>query len=133
MCAKPFLFATVVLIFCAHAIAADAGDDWVSGDGLFVVSFETELDPIGINRIHNWVLSIRTANDEPVQSAELTVVGGMPLHNHGLPTRPRVTENLGDGRYRLEGMRFHMNGQWEVSVTITADGNSDTVIIVLDL
>ena len=34
----------------------------------------------------------------------------MPEHNHGFPTAPRVTENLGEGDYLLEGMRFNMGG-----------------------
>jgi hypothetical protein len=61
------------------------------------------------------------------------VDGGMPLHNHGMPTRPRITEELGEGDYRLEGMRFHMRGAWEVSIEIAADGKTDTVIIKLSL
>ena len=54
-------------------------------------------------------------------------------HDHGMPTRPRVTEDLGGGRYRLDGLRFHMNGRWEMTIEINADGRRDTVLIVLDL
>ena len=74
-----------------------------------------------------------TAGDKPVVGATVSVVGGMPAHDHGLPTRPRITEDLGEGSYRLEGMRFHMNGDWEVSIEIEADGKTDTVVITLRL
>jgi hypothetical protein len=57
----------------------------------------------------------------------------MPVHNHGLPTQPRVTTELGDGDYRLEGMRFHMQGPWEITLTITVGGSTDTVVIALTL
>jgi hypothetical protein len=55
------------------------------------------------------------------------VDGDMLQHGHGLPTQPRVTENLGGGRYLVEGMKFKMGGWWVVDVRITADGVTDTV------
>jgi len=130
---KLTLLAMLALALQVNAVFAAGEREWPSQRGTYKISFETELDPIEINRIHFWVLTIRTASGDPVTAAEISVLGGMPLHDHGMPTRPRVTENLGEGRYRLEGMRFHMNGQWEVSVTVKADGKVDTVIIALDL
>ena len=44
--------------------------------------------------------------------AAITVDGGMPQHGHGFPTRPRVTRDLDDGTYLLEGMKFSMTGWW---------------------
>jgi hypothetical protein len=57
----------------------------------------------------------------------------MPEHDHGLPTAPAVTRNLGNGDYLVEGLRFHMNGYWELEFTITARGATDTVVIPLTL
>jgi len=133
MRSKFTLFA--VLLLMLQVSVADAGDEqeWASKRGTFKISFEAEFDPVPINKIHSWVLTVRTVGGDPVTTADISVLGGMPLHDHGMPTRPRVTENLGDGRYRLEGMRFHMNGRWEVSVTVNSDGTVDTIIIVLDL
>jgi hypothetical protein len=112
------------------------GDDkheWVSENGAFAVSFDSSLQPIVINQIHTWVLHIETDDAAPVSGAEVSVIGGMPAHDHGLPTRPRVSKELGDGDYRLEGMRFHMQGDWEISITISAGGSTDTVKIALQL
>ena len=109
------------------------GGVWESTRGLFAVSYESELQPIEINRIHNWTLHIETTSGDPVAGAGIEVTGGMPLHNHGLPTRPLVTEELGDGTYRLEGMRFHMPGDWEITIKIDVDGKTDTVIVTLHL
>jgi len=133
MCSKITLFAVLLLMLQVNA--ADAGDEqeWASKRGTFKISFEAELDPIPINKIHSWVLTVRTVGGDAVTTADISVLGGMPLHDHGMPTRPRVTENLGEGHYRLEGMRFHMNGQWEVLVTVKANGKVDTVIIALNL
>jgi len=33
----------------------------------------------------------------------------------------------------LEGMRFHMRGQWQIEITIEAGGKRDVVIIPLNL
>ena len=130
---KLICFAMLVLLLQAGALAADPEQEWSSRRGIYTISFEAELDPIEINKIHSWVLSVRTSSGDPVTTAEISVLGGMPLHDHGMPTRPRVTEYLGEGQYRLEGMRFHMNGRWEVSVTVKADGKVDTAVIALDL
>ena len=125
--------AVVVALLLLCAPISDAlADEWVSSRGIYTVSFESSLEPIEINRIHSWILHI-TSNGEPVTGASLAVSGGMPAHDHGMPTRPRVTAELGNGEYRLEGMRFHMGGDWEVSVEIKANGKTDTVVVTLAL
>ncbi len=110
-----------------------AGGVWVSKRGLFTVSYESALQPIEINQMHHWVLHIEGEGGEPVTGAHVEVIGGMPAHDHGLPTRPRVTTELEDGNYRLDGMRFHMAGDWELTITIAVDGKTDTVIVALHL
>ena len=112
-----------------------AADDarWESRNGEFLLSFESELDPLTINRIHSWTLVVTSAAGSPVEGATISVDGGMPAHDHGLPTQPRVTRELSAGRYLLEGMRFHMAGAWEIVVTVEVDGVSDSAVILLDL
>ena len=126
------IFLIVALGLFAGSVSADEAD-WTSKRGLFVVNFESELTPLQINTLHAWRIHIETVSGEPVTGANVTASGGMPLHDHGLPTRPRVTAELGDGDYRLEGMRFHMAGQWEITLLITAGDIKDTVVISLTL
>ena len=114
-------------------LAAADDNPYLSEQGIFSVSFESELAPIGINRIHSWILHIETADSTPVEAAEIVVDGGMPAHAHGLPTQPRVVADLGNGDYRLEGLRFHMPGLWEIAITIDVDGTRDRVVIALEL
>ena len=106
---------------------------WISQSGLFHMTYISKLDPIVINRIHSWLLHVETPDGQPVESDDITVAGGMPVHNHGLPTIPRMTQPLGNGDYLIEGMRFHMNGYWEITITIDAGGNRDNVVITLEL
>lgn len=124
----------VVLGFVLSGTAHGAEDSyWLSDRQIYKLVYTSALEPPEINRIHEWLLHIETVNGEVVENAEVTVDGGMPLHNHGLPTRPRVTEYLGNGNYRVEGVRFHMHGQWEISITIKADDIADSVTIALQL
>ena len=133
--ARTIFGALFVLAALAPGLRADqqAATHYPSEHGLYTVSYESLLDPIVINRMHSWILTVRNADGTPVDDAEITVDGGMPAHNHGLPTQPRVTQNLGEGRYKVEGLRFHMQGHWEMKIGIAAGGKTDTVIIPLDL
>jgi hypothetical protein len=73
------------------------------------------------------------AAGRPVDGAGMTVDGGMPQHGHGLPTRPRMTGGLGDGRYEIDGVRFNMGGWWEFKLAIRAHAGADSVTFNLDL
>jgi len=95
--------------------------------GVFEVTIEPELDPLQINELHQWQLQVKTADGQPVDDAEITIGGGMPQHGHGLPTQPQITEALGNGSYRVEGVRFNMAGWWELNLGIVANGQSDNV------
>ncbi len=123
--------AAAMLLLLVITADADA-EQWQSQRGVFSVSIERSIEPIVINTMHSWTLTIMR-DGEPVEGAELEVSGGMPDHNHGLPTRPRVMSEFDGGRYRVEGMRFHMSGYWEITIAIEAGASRDTVTVVLNL
>lgn len=124
-------------VACTAPTATPAGRDYSTtraGDnGLFRASYTSESDPIAINDLHTWTLHVETMEGAPVDDAVVSVSGGMPEHNHGLPTQPQVTENLGGGDYRVEGMQFQMNGWWTVTFDIDAGGEQDSVTFNLQL
>ena len=66
-------------------------------------------------------------------NAEIVVAGGMPEHDHGLPTKPRTRPATIEGGYLIEGLRFHMRGRWELELMISATGKTDTLTVHLDL
>ena len=123
---------TAMLVPPAPAYAAEP-EAWESERGLFRVRFESSIEPIVINRIHEWIVTVESATGAAIDDAAIVITGGMPEHDHGLPTAPRVTAYLGDGRYRVQGLRFHMTGAWLIEMTIDAAGRSDTVAISLAL
>jgi hypothetical protein len=105
----------------------------LTDQGVFMVTYTSSIDPVPVNQIHTWTIHVESAAGEPIEQAEITVDGGMPQHGHGLPTKPQVTQDLGDGDYQVEGLRFNMPGWWEVSFHITAGGQSDSVTFNLSL
>lgn len=112
---------------------AEAPNSSLTDNGLYRISFTSALDPIGINQLHSWTVHVETADGRPVEDAQITVDGGMPAHGHGLPTQPQVTQNLGNGDYLLEGVRFQMPGAWVMRFDVSADGQSDGVTFELAL
>lgn len=93
----------------------------------YVVNVRSLADPIAINKMHAWEVQIKSLSGEPVQHARITVDGGMPQHGHGFPTHPKITRELGDGRYLLEGMKFSMSGWWEIKLAIDSRLGTDRV------
>jgi hypothetical protein len=98
-----------------------------SDNGLFRVSYTPSTETIPVNEMHEWTLHVENADGAPVEDATITVDGDMPEHGHGLPTSPRVTRNLGNGDYLVEGLKFQMGGWWLMDFTITANGQTDAV------
>ncbi len=59
--------------------------------------------------------------------AVLTVVDAtMPEHRHGMNYRPSL-QPLGDGRWRADGLLWHMSGRWELRFDVRHDGRTHTL------
>jgi hypothetical protein len=89
--------------------------------------------PLRPRQLQTILLVVTDADGHPVDGATIAIDGGMPQHGHGLPTRPRVTRNLGAGLYEIAGVRFNMGGWWEFSLDITGSVGSDKVTFNLAL
>ena len=57
---------------------------------------------------------------------ELTVDARMPEHGHGMNYKTSVRRTA-DGRYRAEGLLFHMPGRWEIIIELRAAARTDRV------
>lgn len=93
----------------------------------FMVTLQPPAIPAGINQLHSWKIRVTSPTGVPVSHARIAVDGGMPQHGHGLPTRPQATQELVDGTYLLEGMKFSMTGWWEIKLTIQSANDTDKV------
>lgn len=91
----------------------------VSERGLFGVEVEVDGGVIPLNEPFELGVSLR-AGDDPTQllsGRTLLVEGWMPGHGHGMLRQSQV-DDLGDGRYRVRGMLFHMPGEWELRIKV---------------
>jgi len=60
------------------------------------------------------------------QPDSVAVDARMPSHGHGMNYRPTVA-TLGGGRYRAEGLMFHMPGVWELVFVLREGGASGRI------
>ena len=104
-----------------------------SADGHYHVSLFSDTFPLPLQKIHNWTVHIETADGKPLENARVRVHGGMPAHRHGFPTQPRVTEYLGNGDYKVEGIKFSMSGHWEIRFNIREVDKRDRVVFDVHL
>ena len=95
--------------------------------GHFTASYKSDIDPVMVNRLHSWNLSIESADGKPVKNASIKILGDMPEHGHGFPTEPEVSGTMEDGQYLVEGLKFSMPGWWVVTFHITAGDMMDHV------
>ena len=105
----------------------------LSSRGMYRGTFEPVGDSIRVGRLHSWRLHLETADGAPVDTATIVVDGGMPQHGHGLPTKPRVTKQLGNGEHIVDGMKFNMGGWWVVKFRVASALGPDSVTFNLKL
>jgi len=122
-----------MMIAMAPPSDLDLSRSRTTAKGLFAVEIAPENPAFERNALHSWIVTVKTPGGEPVEDAQISVDGGMPQHGHGLPTAPRVTAPLGEGRYRIEGVRFNMSGWWEFKLHVKAAAGEDDVTFNLSL
>jgi hypothetical protein len=111
----------------------DTATTQMSANKMYTVTYESQLDPIVVNKLHTVKLKITTAEGAPVTGADIDIDGDMPAHGHGLPTEPEVTQELGEGYYLVEGMKFSMPGHWVISIEIEKGKEEDKATFNLNL
>ena len=72
------------------------------------------------------------AKDGAAKPEALRVDAHMPEHRHGMNYKTKV-ESTAPGRYRAEGLMFHMPGRWEYIFEVRSGGNTErlTTSVVL--
>ena len=130
-----FLTSAIIIVWFAFVSIGDSNEsvfihEIPSVESTFLVTFKSKTNPIPLNEIHQWMVHIKTSDHQPVEDATILIDGGMPIHNHGLPTHPVATE-IGGGDYIIDGVKFSMRGDWEVWIYISTEKLSDKVRVNL--
>ena len=135
-----FLFAPVAaallagcMLFAKPPKDLDYSRTRTSEGGLYRATIKPQGDSIPQGKLHRWSLHLETASGVAVDSATIAVDGGMPQHGHGLPTKPRVTRDLGNGDHLVEGMKFNMGGWWVVKFRVASQAGRDSLVFNLKL
>ena len=102
-----------------------------SASGQYRVTIQ-ETSPFKKGKLLSTTIQVAGQDGKGIEGLQIGVDGGMPQHGHGLPTKPRVTQDLGAGRYQVEGLKFNMGGWWELKFIFAGQGN-DSVVFNLDL
>ena len=110
--------------------AADGRDSvaalQLSDEGHYRVGLRSVENPIPLGRLHGWIVHVETLQGALFTPSLLTIGGGMPQHSHGLVTEPRVTRDLGNGDFLVEGVKFHMTGEWTLYIQIVGPAGGDS-------
>lgn len=108
---------------------------WVveSAEGLYRLALSPREGRALIGEFQDWVIEVQDIDGAGQYPTRVFIDGGMPEHGHGLPTRPQVTEHLGDGRYLVEGMRFNMAGDWILQLAVEGPIGRDSAQLELEL
>ena len=121
------------MMFAGPPKGLDYSRTRLSEGGLYRATIRPQGDTIPQGKLQRWTLHMETATGAPVDSATVSVDGGMPQHGHGLPTKPRVTRALGNGDHLVEGLKFNMGGWWVVKFRVSAAAGSDSLVFNVKL
>ena len=114
-------FAFTTALICKGAVACEPG---LEGTRLesprFVLAFKPE--PIAVAQ--HFAVDIAVCAKSTAKPEAIKVDAQMPEHRHGMNYAPEVKQTA-PGRWRAEGLMFHMPGKWEFVFEIRAAGESD--------
>jgi hypothetical protein len=98
------------------------GTGWVVFSERAIVAFRPEPLRIEVGQPFSLLLNVCTRRNNP---AELVAVDAqMPEHRHGMNYRPTIV-SAGEGRFRAEGLVFHMPGRWELDIDVRAGSETE--------
>lgn len=128
---------TLWMLLSCLALASTACDgDSDSGGELTVqaadgaaLHFELSTPPLveGSNDLGLLILD----GDAPLEGATVTVLATMPGMGHDGAGTPAV--DGGGGVYTVDGLVFSMPGSWEIEVSATSEGVSDSVTFTVEV
>ena len=121
-CAALWFGAPVLAAGCelpAGALRAETAD--------FTVGIVTQPATVIPDRVFEADLYVCPRSSPPAV-VDARVDARMPRHDHGMNYRPLV-QRVGEGRFHVSGLVFHMPGLWEFVIDLHADDRSQRAIL----
>ena len=91
------------------------GTGWVVFSDLYMIAFRPDPLRIEVGAPFSLILNICTKKNQPAELVALEAT--MPEHKHGMNYKPTIVAGK-DGRYRADGLLFHMPGRWELNFDV---------------
>jgi cytochrome c peroxidase len=108
--------------------AAPACEPWLEGVRLesarYALAYRLPTPAVG----SHFAIEIGACAKAGAPPEALTVDAHMPEHRHGMNYRPSVTR-LAPGRWRAEGLMFHMPGRWELVFTLDGERLAKELVV----
>ena len=90
--------------------------------GAVQVAWAVDGGPIAVGR--HFAIEVTLC---PADAVLVRVDASMPEHRHGMNYRTSF-KPLGQGRWRVQGLMFHMPGKWELRLDVQAAGRTETLL-----
>lgn len=122
----------VACAMCGAAYACGNPGDTVAAGARYTIAYRTTPAPIRMGEHFAIDFTVCPVGKAPMPRT-MRVDASMPEHRHGMNYRPTLTAR-GSGRYRAEGLLFHMTGRWEIAFdAVTGDSTERiTSAVVLE-
>jgi len=119
-------------IAAAHACSPALAGGKLVESGRYSVGFRTHPEKIAVGKHFSVELMVCPKGGAKL-AEHLRVDAHMPDHKHGMNYKAEVSP-VSEGRYRANGLMFHMPGRWEFIFDVRAGGKTDrlTQSVVLE-
>ena len=104
-----------------------------SQHGIYQSKLECQ-DLLGTESFENCWLTLSRLN-QLVKNIEVFIDGGMPAHEHGLPTAPKIIWSEERKAHLIKGLKFSMPGLWALNFKVNAkdDALKDQIKILIEV
>ena len=78
----------------------------------------TELERVSTGRVMRLIVKFNdSATDWVAGIDRVSINASMPQHGHGMLTRLGPSKKISKGTFAIDGVQFHMLGEWMITVT----------------
>ena len=123
--------AAVAWAMCGAAYACGNPGDTVATGAHYVIAYKTAPAPIKMGEHFALDLTVCPIGNAPAPRT-VRVDASMPEHRHGMNYRTTITAR-GPGRYRAEGLLFHMGGRWEIAFDVVTASATERITSAIEL
>jgi len=98
----------------------DLSTEKMTDGGTYMVAYSTMPGTVPLNEDFMVMVNLSDMDGVPLQATSVSVDATMPEHGHGMNVIPMVMD-MGEGMWHADGMRFHMEGYWELAVEVDGE------------